>query len=143
VSGRHPTKRLRAPDGTRADIDVMLVPLIKALWAAGFDTVGSCQDLGESIGHHSERKSAYWKDYVLLEMSVADTLRLLDTVKGTPQFCDKMHWAAPGAWEVSLSVMPFSPFDTQGEDEAWVAPWPQVHFPNDQIDDLAKVITEA
>ena len=140
MTDRHPTKRLRAPDGTRADIDVMLVPLIKALWAAGYDTVGSCQDHGESLRGH-ERKSAYWSGYVLLEMPVRDALRLLDEIKGTPQFCDKMHWAAPGAWQATVPVMPFSPFDVHGEDEAEVGPWAQLHFPNDQLDDLTKVIS--
>jgi hypothetical protein len=136
----HPTKRLRAPDGTRADIDVMLAPLIEALWAAGYDTIGSCQDFGESL-HRHERRSAYWSGYVLLEMPVDDTLRLMDAIKGTPQFCGKMHWAATGAWEVSLPVMPFSPFDVRGADEAEVSPWAQIHFPGDQVSDLMDVLT--
>lgn len=135
---QHPAKRLTDPSGRVAAIDVLLVPLIKALWAAGYETIGSCQDLGESLRNY-KRKSAYWLGYVLLEMPVDDTLRLLDEIKGTPQFCDRMHWAAPGAWQVSLPVMPFSPFDIHGE--AGIGPWTQIHFPNDQIDDLTKVIT--
>lgn len=142
MSACHPVRRLRAPDGTRADIDTGIVPLIKALWSAEFDTIGSCQDIGESIGHHDERKSAYWKGYVLLEMPIQDALCLLDAVKGTSQFCDKMHWAAPGAWEVSVPVMPFSMFDVQGEDEAVLGPWAQIHFPRDQVDDLVKVLQD-
>lgn len=138
----HPIKRRTAPDGSRASIDVALVPLIKALWAAGYETIGCCQDLGESL-HHYERKSAYWAGYALLEMPVEDACRLLDAVKGTPQFCDRMHWAAPGAWEVSLPVMPFSMFGVAGEDEAAVAPWAQVHFPAAQAGDLTDVIREA
>jgi hypothetical protein len=136
----HPTKRLAAPDGSRPAIDVMIAPLIRALWDAGYETIGSCQDLGESLAGYG-RKSTYWGGYVLLEMPAKDACRLLDAVKGTPQFCGNMHWAAPGAWEVSLPVMPFSMFDTRGEDDAVVAPWAQVHFPNDQIDDLVSVLT--
>ena len=138
MSDRHPTKRLREPGGSRADIDIMLVPLIKALWAAGYDTIGSCQDLGESLRRH-ERQSAYWKGYVLLEMPVADTLRLLNAAADSPLIDRMMHWAAPGAWEVGLPIMPVSPFNDDGDAE--VTPWAQIHFPNDQLDDLAKVIT--
>jgi hypothetical protein len=136
----HPTKRLRAPDGTRAEIDVMLVPLIKALWAAGYDTIGSCQDLGESSGRAAERHGVYWKGYALLEMPVADTLRFLDAAADSPLIDRLMlHWAEPGAWEISLPIMPLSPFNDDSDAE--IAPWAQIHFPNDQIDDLTKVIT--
>ena len=135
----HPARRLTAPDGTVAAIDTLLVPLIKALWAAGYETIGSCQDIGESSGHSVERRGTYWKGYVLLEMPEQDACRLLDEIKYTPQFQDRMHWAAPGAWEVSLPVMPFVPFG----DGAAVMDLAQVHFPSDQIDDLIKVITEA
>jgi len=134
----HPVRRLTAPDGTRASIDVQLVPLIKALWAAGYETIGCCQDLGESAGRVSGRSAAHWKGYVLLEMPVDDACRLLDAVKDTPQFKDRMHWSAPGAWETAL---PVAPFGLGGE--ADVLPWAQVHFPADQVGDLTDVIREA
>jgi hypothetical protein len=54
----HPIRRRTAPDGSRASIDVLLVPLIEALWAAGYETIGCCQDLGESL-HGHDRKSAF------------------------------------------------------------------------------------
>jgi hypothetical protein len=133
----HPVRRLTAPDGSRASIDVQLAPLIKALWAAGYETIGSCQDLGESLAGY-ERKSAYWKGYVLLEMPVGDACRLIDAVRHTPQFKDRMHWASDGAWETSVPVIPFA--DAQ---ETWVLPWAQVHFPASQIGDLTDVIREA
>lgn len=95
----HPATRLITPDGGAAAIDVMLVPLVKALWGAGYETIGSCQDLGESLRNYS-RKGAYWNGYALLEMPISDACRLLDVIKGTPQFCGRMHWIAPGAWEV-------------------------------------------
>ena len=139
----HDTKRVVGPGRRWANIDIKIAPLIKALWEAGYETIGSCEDLGMSAtsGRGYGRKFDYWDSYVLIEMPAPDACRLLDAVKGTPQFCDKMHWAAPGAWEVTVPVMPFSPFDVRGEDEAVVGPWAQVHFPNDQIDDLIKVIT--
>lgn len=136
MNAHHPTKRITAPDGSRPSIDVMLVPLVKALWAAGYETIGSCQDIGESSGRFAERRRAYWKGYALLEMPEQDTCRLLDAVKYTPQFQDRMHWAAPGAWEIDLPVMPFVPYG----DGAAVMDLAQIHFPNDQIDDLIKVI---
>ena len=43
----HPAQRLSAPDGTQADIDTEIVPLIRALWALGLATTASCQDFGE------------------------------------------------------------------------------------------------
>ena len=134
---RHPVKRLTAPDGSRASIDVQLVPLIKALWAAGYETIGCCQDLGESLDGR-ERKSAYWKGYVLLEMPVEDACRLIDAVRHTPQFKDRMHWASDGAWETSVPVIPFD-----DAAETWVLPWAQVHFPASQVGDLTDVIREA
>lgn len=137
MSNHHAVKNIKAADGGSADIDVMLADLIEALWDAGYETIGSCQDLGESISAVSERKSDYWSGYALVEMPVEDTLRLLDAVEDSPQFQDRMHWAAPGAWEVSLPVLSSSPWG-EGAD---VMPWAQIHFPNDQIDDLIKVIT--
>lgn len=134
----HPARRLTAPDGTVAAIDTLLVPLIKALWAAGYETIGSCQDLGESLKNY-QRKGPYWLGYVLLEMPVADTLRLLDAAADSP-LIERLHWSAPGAWEVSLPVIPLSPFSNNRD--AGVAPWAQIHFPKDQIDDLIKVLQD-
>jgi hypothetical protein len=133
----HPVKRLTAPDGSRAGIDVLIVPLIKALWAAGYETVTCCQDLGESLSH-LERHSAHWAGYALLEMFIPDMCRFLDAVKDTPQFKDRMHWTVPGAWEISIPVLPFG-----WDGDAEPSPWAQVRFPNDQISDLADVIREA
>lgn len=132
---KHPTKRLTAPDGETADIDAELVPLIEALWAAGLETIGCCQDLGESISDASARKSAYWMGYVLLELPVDDACALLEGVKDTPQFAERMHWAADGAWQSSLPVIA-SGFS----DSAEVMPWVQVHFPKDQLGDLLDVL---
>lgn len=130
----HPVKRLRAPDGTRADIDVLLAPLIKALWAAGYETIGSCQDLGESVSEIDERRGSYWKGYALVELPIRDAQRLARFLGGTPQFQRKMHWAAPGAWDISVPIILLS-----GE----ILDLAQVRFPNDQLDDLVKVLTEA
>ena len=133
---RHPVKRLTAPDRTRADIDVLMVPLIKALWYAGYETVTCCQDIGEVAGQSSSR-SLHWSGYALLEMPIRDMCELLDVVKETPQFKDRMHWADDGAWEIRIQVMPFG-IDGPAEP----APWAALYFPNDQIADLTRVVRE-
>ena len=135
MSNHHPVKRLTTPADGDQDIDVMLSPLLEALWAAGYETIGSCQDVGESTAGSSPRYSSHWHGYVLIEMPVEDACRLLDTVKDTPQFADRMHWAADGAWDVSVPIIAGS------GDEPTRPLWAQIHFPSDQIDDLVKVIT--
>ena len=132
--GTHPVKRLTAPDGTEADIDVLLAPLVEALWAARYQTVGSCQDLGESIGEASPRKAAYWAGYALLEVPVADGRRLVNAVRQRARFRPRMHWAAKGAWEMSIPVI------ADPRQGAAITPWMQVHFPCEQAGDLAAVI---
>lgn len=129
----HPVKHLTAPDGEPADIDLRLVPLIEALWDAGYDTIGSCQDLGESLAGYP-RKAAYWRGYALIEMPYEDACRLMDRVRRTRLFRDRMHWASPGAWDVSMPIL-----SLPGERSR--ALWVQVHFPADQIDDLVTVLT--
>jgi len=138
VSNHHPVRYLKTPDGTRAGIDVELVPLIRALWAAGYETTGCCQDIGESSGRVSEHSRALWTGYALLEMPVDDACRLLDAVKETPKFEGRMHWAADGAWSVTIPVLPFGWNGAAGP-----LPCAQVRFPKDQVADLADVITSA
>jgi len=131
----HPTKRLTDPDGHPAEIDIQLVPLIEALWAAGYETITCCQNLGESL-RHIERKSDYWRGYVLLEFPIDDALRLVDFVKGTKRFDRYMHWAAPGAWEMSVPLIA----GYQSDDPPMIMDCVQIRFPCDQLDDLVKVI---
>ncbi|HET9079643.1 MAG TPA: hypothetical protein VFO01_03890 [Trebonia sp.] len=50
----HPAQRLSAPDGTVADIDTEIVPLVRALWALGLATTASCQDFGEGTAGQRE-----------------------------------------------------------------------------------------
>jgi hypothetical protein len=130
----HPTKRLRSPGGERADIDVLLVPLIEALWQEGYETIGCCQDIGESAGTISDRFATLWSGYVLLEMPVADTVRFIDVIKDTEQFWPHMHWAADSAWKISIQVIPL-------DDQTIISPWAQMYFPADHLDDLVNVIT--
>jgi hypothetical protein len=50
----HPSQCLTAPDGTQADIDTDIVPLIRALWALNLATTASCQDFGEGTAGQRE-----------------------------------------------------------------------------------------
>jgi hypothetical protein len=135
----HPTMRVRTPDGNDADIDVLMVPLVKALWAAGYETVTCCQDLGESLHSYGcEREGAHWKGYALLEMFTEDACRFLDAVKDVPQFKDRMHWAAPAAWSIGILVLPFG-----HHGDARPSPWAQIRFPKDQVGDLTDVVRQS
>lgn len=148
MSNHHPTRRLTAPDGSRVRIDVMLAPLIKTLWKLGYDTITCCQDVGESLDGYAGpdrdnywhsglmRKAAHWKGYASLEMPLEDAFGLLADIRETPQFADRMHWAAPGGWEMSCPVIAGEP-----DEEPELIPWVQFRFPNDQIDELVKVLT--
>ncbi|NEA23781.1 hypothetical protein [Actinomadura bangladeshensis] len=51
----HPTEPLTAPDGSRVDIDVEMVPLVQQLWRLGFHTKVACQDAGEAVLHGGTR----------------------------------------------------------------------------------------
>jgi hypothetical protein len=50
----HPSQRLTAPDGTQADIDTDIVPLVRALWALNLATTASCQDFGDGTAGQRE-----------------------------------------------------------------------------------------
>jgi hypothetical protein len=98
----HPQIQLVPPDSDEpVGIDVEMVPLIQALWLAGYRTITCCQDLGESVTI-SPRHAAYWRGRALLELPAADALALaeLAAAHGFP-----MHWADPDAWEMSVPVL--------------------------------------
>jgi hypothetical protein len=42
----HTQSHIAGPDGREAEVDAALVPLVAALWRAGYDTAASCQDWG-------------------------------------------------------------------------------------------------
>jgi len=133
MTSHHPAKPLRTPRGDVADIDINLIPLILALWEAGYDTIGCCQDLGQNLERY-DRKAAYWTGYAMIEMPYRDACRLLDTIRTVPPFDQRMHWAAPGAWEVSLPIVTV-------DGQAAQAMWAQIHFPASQISELLQVLT--
>lgn len=131
MTNYHPQVRLTPPgEDEPVGIDTDLAPLIEALWAAGFTTITSCQDLGESIGGLSPRKAGYWKGWVLLELPVADAKRLAEqaAARGFP-----MHWAERDSWEISVPVIMLGA-------RAVYTGIVQVHFPARQLEDLVIMI---
>lgn len=137
----HPAQRLPAPDGTVADIDTEIVPLVRALWALGLVTTASCQDFGE--GTAGQRKAdqypsryggdafiAYYTGWAWLKMPVPDAQRLATMLLGT-EFHDKVarRWE-PGSWRMHVPLI----FDENRR----IAPagTAQIHFPRQQTASL-------
>lgn len=142
----HPSERLALPGGGGADIDVEMVPLMRALWRLGLGTRGCCQDFGESIlgnGHQSttsdddrRRHAAFFAGQAWLKMPVDDAVALLDIVAGHDQFAERVRrWTHPEAW---MSVIYVFPTDAGGVEPAKAV---QLHFPREQIPDLTAALS--
>jgi hypothetical protein len=134
----HPAQRLTAPDGTHADIDTEIVPLVQALWAVGLATTASCQDFGE--GTAGQRKInqrpplkggdafiAYYTGYTWLKMPRQDAQRLATVLLDT-EFRDNItrRWE-PGSWRMHV------PLIFNGSQEIALAGTTQIHFPREQV----------
>ena len=124
VTQYHEAELLYPPGGGSALIDTGMVPLVQALWHAGFTTFASCQDIGESITGLNPRKEAYWAGQAFLELPPEDAWRLarLADDHGFPV----RDWAGDGAWEM------YSPLTVLG-DRVWQHPLVQVFFPVGQV----------
>jgi hypothetical protein len=130
---RHPYELLVPPgEEEPVQVDVALVPLVRALWAAGFEMVTCCQDIGESIGGLNARRGAYWKGWVLLELRSRPARRLAElaaTAGGFP-----MHWTDEAAWEMSIPVAML------GGIRPVIPDLVQVRFPASQVRDLTALV---
>jgi hypothetical protein len=137
----HPSQRLTAPDGTQADIDTDIVPLVRALWALNLATTASCQDFGEGTAGQREanpRPSRYGGDafiayhtgYAWLKMPIAHAQRLADILLGT-EFHDNVtrRWE-PGSWRMYVPLVFNENRGIVLENAA------QIHFPREQIASL-------
>jgi hypothetical protein len=131
-SDHHHPYELLVPPGEEepVQIDAALVPLIRALWAAGYETITCCQDLGESIGEHNSRKAAYWKGWALVELPSRPARRLaeLAAVHQWP-----MHWTNETAWEMSIPVVMLGARPV-------IPDLVQVRFPASQVRDLLAML---
>jgi hypothetical protein len=141
----HPAQYLSAPDGTQADIDTEIVPLVRALWALGLTTTASCQDFGE--GTAGQRKAdqhpsryggdafiAYYTGWAWLKMPVPDAQRLVTLLLAT-EFHDKVtrRWQ-PGSWRMHIPLV--------FEEGSGITPasTAQIHFPRAQTASLTRTL---
>jgi hypothetical protein len=141
----HPTECLTAPDGASADIDVEIVPLVRALWRLGLATTASCQDFGEgTAGQRSANPRpswyggdafiAYYTGWAWLKMPVPDALRLATLLLGT-DFRDRVarRWQH-GSWRMHIPVIFDVDHGITPDDTA------QIHLPKDQVPDLTQTL---
>lgn len=142
----HPTQRLVTPDGTEAEIDVEMVPLIRGLWKLGLTTKGCCQDFGDSIlnnGHRStspddarQRFADFYTGQAWLKMPTSDAKHLITILGSHPTFGPRMRrWTHPEAW---MNILYIFPSDEVGVELADAA---QLHFPREQVPELVEALT--
>jgi hypothetical protein len=126
----HEAGLLRTPEGRMALIDEAMVPLVNALWHAGFTTITCCQDIGESTGDLSPRRSRYWAGRAMLELPLEDAKRLaaLAAAHGFMR-----HWADDDAWDMSIPL-------TVIDGTPWLPALVQVYFPAGQLDAVTDMI---
>lgn len=138
----HPAERLTLPTGGQADIDLEMIPLVQALWAAGLSTAACCQDLGESIAHGAEwargegrlRHAGYYQGQAWLKMPTDDALSMLASLAEHPLYKERLtRWTSPDAWESYVYLTP----SAQG---AALTPWAQIHFPRQQIIEVTALL---
>jgi len=141
----HPSKSLTTPDGSQAEIDTDMVPLIRALWALNLTTVASCQDFGEGTAgqRRASRRScryggdefvAYYRSYAWLKMPLPDAQRLTNALLNTElRDMITLRWT-PGSWRMHVPLR----FD---ENNGIVLDaTAQIHFPRDQINRLTAIL---
>jgi hypothetical protein len=137
----HPSQCLTTPDGTQADIDSDLVPLVRILWALNLTTTASCQDFGEGTAGQREANLrppryggdafiAYHTGYAWLKMPIPDAQRLANILLSTEFRNNVARRWEPGSWRMHVPLV-FS--ENRGivlENAA------QIHFPREQIASL-------
>jgi hypothetical protein len=137
----HPSQRLIAPDGTQADIDIDIVPLVFALWRLNLATTASCQDFGDGTAgqraanqrpfrYGGDEFIAYHTGYAWLKMPIEDAQRLANMLLDTDFHHHVTQRWEPGSWRMHVPLV----FDENRgivlEDTA------QIHFPREQIASL-------
>ncbi|MFC6886838.1 MULTISPECIES: hypothetical protein [Actinomadura] len=144
VPNVHDCERLVLPGGGEADIDVEIVPFVRAVWALGLATGGCCQDLGESIAANGTwteevraRHSGYYLGQAWVKMPVDDASELLGVLAAHPSFDGRRlrRWTSPGAWENYVYLLP-------DDDGFGLASWAHLHFPKRQIGEVAALLED-
>ncbi|SRR6266567_307667 len=143
----HPSTRLIPPNSNEAvEIDNDMQALVRALWAAGWQTTACCQDAGEAV--HAERAHGergeptgqqgfigYHRGWAWLKMPTADTLGLLAELNHHEDFSArvKVRWQR-GSWRMHIPVV-------HQDGRFTAAPYVQIYFPKDQIAELTAALT--
>ena len=122
----HPTRWVEL--GTMgADVDEDLADAVLELWRAGIDTASACQDEGDSI-RDTGRGDPAWVEHTANAyagrsyvdfVSLDDVRRFYDLVANAGErdgVYERMaHPAAPGAWEVRVTVYDALPSTGTGD----------------------------
>jgi hypothetical protein len=127
------------------EIDNNMVPLIRALWAKGWQTMACCQDNGEAVEAeraHGPRDEPtghqgfieYHKGLAWIKMPVPDALSLLAKLCQHETFGPRVRirWQR-GSWRMHIPVI-------YQEGQLGPARYVQIYFPNVQIAELTLVI---
>lgn len=142
----HASTRLILPQADEAvEIDNEMVPLVRALWAKGWQTMACCQDDGEAVdaeraqGQRGEPTGhrgfiEYYKGWAWLKMPVADTLSLLAELGDHETFGPrvKVRWQQ-GSWRMHIPVI-------CQDGRCAPASYVQIYFPKEQITELTRAL---
>ncbi|MFF5264583.1 hypothetical protein ACFY4C_37145 [Actinomadura viridis] len=129
-SQQHPTKTLIDPDDGPVEVDVEMVPLIEALWAARHTTIMSCQDIGESIltggtvlpEHLWDRNGAFYLGMAWLKVPADQGPRLM-------QIWEPLARQRRGEWLAQVPI-----------EDGRLCGYASIHFPREQITRAADLL---
>lgn len=127
------------------EIDNDMVPLVRSLWARGWQTLACCQDNGEAVdaeraqGQRNEPTGhrgfiEYHKGLAWLKMPVPDALSLLAELSEHETFGPrvKIRWQRE-SWRMHIPVI----YQEGHLGPAWYV---QIYFPKEQIAELTSAI---
>jgi hypothetical protein len=131
---------------TPVAIDDEMVPVIRAIWAHGWQTAGCCQDTGEATegergarGFPSEPTGnagfiEYYRGWAWLKMPQPDAFAFLTFVADCAGFQDRVtvRWGR-GSWRMHTPVV-------WSSDGFAMAAYTQIHLPREQLVDLATAL---
>jgi len=132
--------------GYEDDVDEGLVPVLRLAWLAGFETMSSCENAGESLADlpkdepHMAAEVALLRDRAHIDFcqsgSIAGFLNVVTDGNPSGAMLARMsHWLTPGAWAKNLIVLQLGRgFATYGE---------QLYFPVSDIDEIARCLERA
>jgi hypothetical protein len=127
------------------EIDNDMVPLVRALWARGWQTMACCQDDGEAVD--AERRQGqrneptghrgfieYHKGWAWLKMPGTDTLSLLTELSEHEIFGPriKIRWQR-GSWRIHIPII-------YQDGQIGPSSYAQIYFPKEQIEELTVAI---